>query len=247
MVTCFDANHLGHLNLPMSKSLTPLNESKLLFNHDSQAESYDEEVMDESNPIRRGYAETLDRLAMYARTSKKPYSSCIVADLGSGTGNLSLKLLGATRLLCVDISQLMLKKARAKIRTTPDGTATEFLQGDILPFLTKARGLDVIVSSYAFHHLTHKERLLAFAEMAKALAPGGAVAIGDLMFADTIDQHKLLSGFRAEGRGEMVEDIQREFFWDVELTTAALKRDGWLVSFERISTLSWVLIARRRD
>lgn len=214
------------------------------FNHDSQAETYDSEVVDETNPIREGYSATLERIATLSR-SRERYGDSIICDLGAGTGNLSRKLLGAKKLTCVDLSSRMLDRARAKIRTTSTTTATNFFCGDILSYLAQASTLDVATSSYALHHLTHTERLHMFKKLWDILNPGGMVIFGDLMFLNEEQRELITSRYRDEGRNEMVDDIESEFFWDVELTKYSLEGDGWTTSFEQISKLSWVLIAER--
>ena len=81
------------------------------FNHDDQADGYDADVLDEGNPIRAGYREVLSWVPEISAVAKGES----VLDLGCGTGNLSLLLPPFGRLVCVDISEKMLERARQKL------------------------------------------------------------------------------------------------------------------------------------
>ena len=69
------------------------------FNHDSEAGGYDSDVSDESNPVRNGYAATLDWVIEHASAGRND----TVIDLGAGTGNLAQRLGPVARLVCVDV------------------------------------------------------------------------------------------------------------------------------------------------
>ena len=43
---------------------------------------------------------------------------------------------------------------------------------------------------------------------------------------------------------EFADDIEDEFFWDLELARVALDGLGFTTTSERFSTLSWGLVAR---
>jgi ubiquinone/menaquinone biosynthesis C-methylase UbiE len=103
-----------------------------------------------------------------------------VLDLGCGTGALSLQLAArepAARVTAIDPDPKALARARAKAARA--GAAIEWRQGfgDELPFADAA--FDRVVSSLVLHHLTREERLAAFAEIARVLAPGGTLHVLD--------------------------------------------------------------------
>jgi SAM-dependent methyltransferase len=111
-----------------------------------------------------------------------PRSTDQAVDLGAGTGFLTLPLAThVTGVLAIDIAEPMLatleqeaaKRHLANIETIVADLATVDLP---------AGGTDLVVSSYALHHLTdaHKSALV---RRARAwLRPGGRIVIADMMF-----------------------------------------------------------------
>jgi putative AdoMet-dependent methyltransferase len=120
-------------------------------NHDAQAAAYDRVVANETHPIRAGYARCLDWVAAHVAPGDR------VLDLGSGTGNLALRL-PPCRLTCVDVSAGMTRIARAKVRCE-----ATWVEADLLGYLEAPRGpFDAVVSTYAAHHLTDAEKATLF-------------------------------------------------------------------------------------
>ena len=208
------------------------------FNHDDVAFEYDEDVADEANPIRAGYSALLDWVVAEAAVD----ADSRVLELGTGTGNLTLRLGPGRRFVCVDVSAEMLSVARDKLSAFEN---IEFLQADLLECFDSLRErFDVLVSTYAIHHLTEAEKSLFFRAMAETLEPGGVAVIGDLMFADEEHRTRYLGQLRASNQLELVEEIEDEFFWNLESAVAELEGVGFQVKTERFSELSWGLAAR---
>ena len=215
------------------------------FNHDEDATGYDADVVDESGPIRAGYQATLDwvveRAAIRADES--------VLDLGIGTGNLAARLPPCGRLVGVDVSERMLERASGKL-----GPSVELVQADLLEVLagpsdaaadSDASGhLDVIVSTYAIHHLTAGEKETLIVAAAQRLAPGGRFVVGDLMVAG----RAAVADVRARLAHPDVDDLfADEFPWYVDESLTAMAAAGFTaLAAEQVSDLSWGLAARRR-
>ncbi|MDX1384587.1 MAG: class I SAM-dependent methyltransferase, partial [Thermoanaerobaculia bacterium] len=179
------------------------------FNHDEDAPGYDADVADEGNPIRAGYSALLDWVVSRAEVGPED----AVLELGTGTGNLTRALGPARRTLCVDVSSEMLALAREKLADRSD---VDFLEADLLEaFESIEESFDVVVSTYAIHHLTPGERAVMFREVAGVLRPGGRAVFGDLMFADADHRRRYLAGLRSEGDDELADEIEDEFFWDL--------------------------------
>lgn len=208
------------------------------FNHDDVALGYDEDVADESNPIRAGYSALLDWVVAQAPIVE--ISS--VLELGTGTGNLTLRLVKCRRLVCVDVSAEMLRIARGKLSGLEN---VEYLQADLLEcFDSLNERFDVLVSSYAIHHLTDEEKSILFGAMARALVPGGIAVFGDLMFANEEHRRRYLRQLRETRRLELADEIEGEFFWNLEAAVAELHSTGFCVSTQRFSELSFGMSAR---
>ena len=205
------------------------------FNHDTEVDGYDADVADESNPIRDGYDATL--AAVIAAAAAQPGDT--VVDLGTGTGNLAVRLPPVGRLVCVDISAGMLAAARPKLPA-----ATEYLEADLLEFAERVPAADAIVSTYALHHLTGGEKPPLLSALARALRPGGRLAIGDLMVRDATAGAALRTEL---AHADVDECFAEEFPWLVDVAVAELERLGLAaVAADQTGVLSWVLRATKR-
>jgi putative AdoMet-dependent methyltransferase len=207
------------------------------FNHDVIAHEYDEDVLNESDPIRAGYDALLDWVSGHPGV----VAAGRILDLGSGTGNLSLRLNGFQKLVCVDISEKMLEIARQKMAHL---AAVEFVQSDLLGYFDGRPSFDAIISTYAIHHLTEDEKRLLFQKIYDSLEVGGAAVFGDLMFADKTDEERLRRKF-AENDPGVVEAIDEEFFWNVDQATVWLQELGFTMELKRFSDLSWGVAATK--
>jgi putative AdoMet-dependent methyltransferase len=215
------------------------------FNHDADAAGYDDDVRDETDPIRAGYAELLRWVAGEAAVR----AGDRVMDLGSGTGNLTALLGPAREIVCVDVSREMSSIARDKLAASPWASSTpcRFVEADLLEAFEVVEGdFDVVASSYAVHHLTGDEKAALFASLRARLSPGGRAVFGDLMFESAAAQREALSRLRAAGDADSIElasTIEDEFFWDLERATSELRHLGLAVRTRRFSELSWGVAA----
>lgn len=207
------------------------------FNHDAEAPGYDRDVLNEQEPVREGYARVLDWVAAEAGGARS------VVELGTGTGNLALRLRGCRRLVCVDVSREMLRIARSKLSGM---NRVQFVEADILEYFDHPAGpCDAVVSTYAVHHLTEDEKTRLFREAAAALRREGRAVFGDLMFENDDHRKRYLAELRGSGREELADEIEDEFFWNMEHAVDALASVGFQVAAERFSALSWGISARK--
>ncbi len=209
------------------------------FNHDEDAPDYDKDVRNEGHPIRAGYDALLDWVAAETGTA----GSGQVLELGSGTGNLTLRLAPGTEVTCVDISQEMMQLAQKKL---PTERRVTYDKEDILAFFDQSRGpYAAVVSTYTIHHLTEEEKALLFEKIAAALEPGGTAVFGDLMFKNDTAKEAYQAICRATGQEDLAEDIDDEFFWNVETAVDKLQALGFEVLTKQFSALSWGVVARK--
>lgn len=104
-----------------------------------------------------------------------------VLDVGTGTGSLPVKIALArpdTRVVGVDLSSAMLRRARARAAAARLGGRVRFRLANArrLPFERGA--FDLVVSNSVLHHLP--DPVPMFDEIARVLARGGKVFIRDL-------------------------------------------------------------------
>ena len=105
-----------------------------------------------------------------------------VVDLGAGTGLLTLAAARtAFEVTAVDYSQPMLDRIAAHA-VAADLEGIGYVHADLREVGIADSVADVVVSSYAFHHLDDGGKELALAEARRILRPGGRLVILDMMF-----------------------------------------------------------------
>ena len=204
-----------------------------IYNHDEDAATYDQDVLRSEDPIREGYNEVLDWVAQSAGITQ----SSTVIELGSGTGNLTVRLPACQSLVCVDVSGEMIKIAKRKLQGL---SHISYVQADILEYFdTYTSPFEVAISTYAVHHLTQKEKEFLFHQLARRLLPGGCALFGDLMLESAQEEKTLVDHYRSTGDDATATAIEEEFFWHVDATVNHLRGLGLSVETTRFSTLSW--------
>jgi ubiquinone/menaquinone biosynthesis C-methylase UbiE len=125
-----------------------------------------------------GFEQVLERLIQLS--SPKPEDACV--DLGAGTGFVTTALAPlVSSVLAVDISTAM--AASLAQRAARDGlrnVSTEVT--DIRDLRLPPASADLVVSSYALHHLVDADKRALVARAAQWLRPGGRLVIADMMF-----------------------------------------------------------------
>ena len=125
-----------------------------------------------------GFDRVRDRLLAIAGPG--PADVCV--DLGAGTGFAALALAPLVdSVLAVDISPAMAESlaahaAQAGLRNVTTAVA------DLRAFRLPAASVDLVVSSYALHHLRDEDKRALAAEAARWLRPGGRIVVADMMF-----------------------------------------------------------------
>jgi ubiquinone/menaquinone biosynthesis C-methylase UbiE len=124
------------------------------------------------------FQELLDRLVELA--APKPTDAC--ADLGAGTGFVAAALAPrVASVLAVDISASMAESLAGRAaRAGLDNISV--MVSDLRQFQLPQASLDLVVSSYALHHLPDAGKRALVAEAARWLRPGGRLVIADMMF-----------------------------------------------------------------
>jgi putative AdoMet-dependent methyltransferase len=210
-----------------------------VFNHDDEANGYDTDVRNQSDPIRAAYHDVLAWVIREARID----SSSRVLELGSGTGNLSCLIDQCGELVCVDLSEQMEAIARSKLGHIPN---RRFIKADILEVFDCERApFDSIISTYAVHHLTDDEKRLLFSEVFIGLVPGGSAVFGDLMLQNQEEKVSKTQDYLTKGDAKTAQAIAEEFFWSIDAAKVNLIEIGFQVETKRFSDLSWGVAARK--
>lgn len=105
-----------------------------------------------------------------------------VVDLGAGTGFLTLPLAReAADVMAVDLSPHMLEALSHEVqRAGLDNIRV--VEADLVDFELEASSVDLVVSSYALHHLSQSDKRRLIHHARAWLRPGGRIVIADMMF-----------------------------------------------------------------
>lgn len=102
-----------------------------------------------------------------------------VLELGTGTGNLTHKVLDRfphSTVVGYDVSAEMLARARAKL--APAGARVQLHHGDVSQVVFPGP-FDAVISAIAVHHVPPPAKPILFHRLYAALRPGGVLVLGD--------------------------------------------------------------------
>ena len=141
-------------------------------NYDTQVEISDKENV---YPF-AGYKKVLS--TVYEKVRKQNPKN--ILDIGFGTGILAKKLYDdGYNIYGIDFSNEMLKKAKQKM---PNAELLQFDFTDGLPKEFEQKQFDVILSTYAIHHIDDEAKKLYILKLLKSLNPKGILIFGDVAF-----------------------------------------------------------------
>lgn len=194
------------------------------WNFNSWADSYDEDVKVDRGALKiyENYNKVLNRVYEKSTITGENIS---VLDIGVGTGNLAKKFLENNyRVVGIDQSREMLRVAKHKYPNLKVRLG-EFLK---IPFNDKV--FDIIVSTYAFHHLNSEEKSLAIKEMIRVLKDNGKIVIGDLMFKNRVEEEWVLK----ELTEVQVDEIKDEYYSYIDELESEFMKYNKKLNYEKI-------------
>ena len=161
-----------------------------------------------------------------------------VVDLGCGTGQLSLPLAErGARVLAVDVSSGMVERLEEKARGM--SIYVDGLTAPIETLSLPSGSVDLIVTSYALHHLrdTDKDRLVASAF--QWLRPGGTLIVADMMFGrggssqDRAIIKSKVSALAKRGAGGWWRIAKNSYRYLVRVQERPVSMSAWTAMFNR--------------
>ncbi|WP_214711405.1 trans-aconitate 2-methyltransferase [Exiguobacterium sp. s55] len=161
-----------------------------------------------------------------------------VMEFGSGTGNLSAKILERHELISVEPSPEMRAVAAEKLQL-------DIVDGDFLNYPTDQQ-VDTIVSSYAFHHLTDDEKRTGIRSYVEHLDAPRFVLL-DTMFASPTAKRDILDWAEANGYTDLLEDLNREFYPYTQTIQAMLEANGYTVTLTQKNKFVWLVVATKQS
>lgn len=197
------------------------------------AKTYDKSVERNtgSNNIYSKYNEVLD--TVYTTATKNINKDVKILDIGVGTGNLSKRFLetGYNNIIGLDQSREMLSVAKDKF------PKLKLRLGEFLKIPFENSTFDIIVSTYAFHHLNEEEKAVAIREMLRVLKENGKIIIGDLMFES--DQSKAEIYERLSD--DQISEIEDEYYSNIELLKRELSKYNKKVNAYKVDSLIFII------
>ncbi|MFS0775874.1 class I SAM-dependent methyltransferase [Neobacillus sp. 3P2-tot-E-2] len=200
------------------------------------AESYDDSVDGHNREYKEvfaGYEQILEAVA--------ECSMGHVVEFGVGTGNLTKKLLDKS----LNVTGIEPSVPMRKIAKTKLGLKERILDGDFLNF-PEIINIDTIVSTYAFHHLTDKEKDEAIAKYGKLLLKGGRIVFADTMFESVEDYNNAIVKAREQGFHNLAKDLETEYYTTIPILKSILEKSGFTVSFKRCNHFVWLMEGEKR-
>jgi len=149
----------------------------------AQAPAYDEYMLDNVKGLAEGYVEFAKHIPGQTET---------LLDLGCGTG-LELeeifRLNPDVQVTGIDLTQAMLDKLSEKY----NHKKITLICASYLGFDFGREKYDCVVSFETMHHLTHEQKLELYANIFRALKPGGGYIEGDYMVASQAEEDALFA------------------------------------------------------
>ncbi|MCC2249899.1 MerR family transcriptional regulator [Virgibacillus sp. AGTR] len=190
------------------------------WNFDSQAKDYDSSIKMHGYRfnVHQDYDKALTKVVETIQLEAG--NTCL--DIGIGTGNLGAKFLPkGINVIGIDQSENMLHVCKQK------HPAIEIRKGHFLALPLMDQQVDGIVSSYALHHITDEEKILALQEMDRVLKAGGQICIADLMFINERQRKQVMKYFQDAGNKEAIYAIKDEYYADRSILIEWLKEHNY--------------------
>ncbi|MFT8362055.1 MAG: class I SAM-dependent methyltransferase [Sporolactobacillus sp.] len=202
---------------------------------DKWADSYDQSVSGESLEYRAVFANYEQIL-----TAVADHAHGTVLEFGTGTGNLTLKLLekGLT-VYGVEPSAKMREQALRKITSLP------IIDGDFLDFPRPAEPIETIVSSFAFHHLTNEEKDQALHLYQQLLPDHGRIVFADTLFDNALTKRKIILQARTKQYWGLLKDLQTEYYPLRSELYQLFRKNQFIPYFKQLNHFVWLIVAEK--
>ncbi|PQP85394.1 transcriptional regulator [Paenibacillus sp. PCH8] len=159
-------------------------------------------------------------------------------DIGTGTGNLAgILLQHGADMTAIDQSREMLRRCRTKY---PE---MHVKLGNFLALPFADHSFDFVVSSFAFHHLSPDQQLLALQEMQRVLTGRGRICLTDLMFVDAAHRDSYIRQAETTGHEEQLHALHERHFPLLDELCSWLEGQGYVTKYLRHNELLHTLLA----
>ncbi|MBU3129098.1 MerR family transcriptional regulator [Clostridium tagluense] len=202
------------------------------WDFDGWAKNYDNDVKGDRGSLKiyKNYEVILDRV--FKKATYNIDKEVEILEIGVGTGNLANRFLSiGLHITGLDQSREMLNVAKEKF------PKLKLRLGEFLKLPFENNTFDVIVSTYAFHHLNEEEKIVAIKEMLRILKNDGKIIIGDLMFENEKQKHKIMKNLTRK----QIDEIEDEYYSNIELLQNEFRKYGKTVNMFQIDEFNIVV------
>lgn len=198
------------------------------------ARTYDKSVE------RQGGSGALNFYKYYNKILNTTYENAIankgdkikVLEIGVGTGNLASRFLENNyNIIGIDQSREMLNVAKEKF------PKLKLRLGDFLNIPFENGKFDVIVSTYAFHHLNEGEKKISIDEMIRVLKDDGRIVIGDLMFESEEEKERIMESLTEEE----IKEIEDEYYSNIDFLREEFNRHNKELKATKMDELVFIV------
>lgn len=198
------------------------------------AKTYDNDVMEDKGQLKIYKNYNLILQSVYDLVNNAKLKNPMILEIGVGTGNLASKFLNNNcEIIGIDQSREMLLIAKQKY---PE---LKVRLGEFLKIPYDNNYFDIIISTYAFHHLNESEKVIAIEEIIRVLKDDGIIVIGDLMFKSKADEKNILK----ELSKEQVEEIEDEYYSYIDFLENEFKKYNKKLEYRKIDELNYIIKA----
>lgn len=208
------------------------NEWEDKWNFNSWAKSYDDDVKKDNGELKiyKNYELILQSIYDLVEDLNKKNSK--ILEIGVGTGNLASKFLNSNYdIVGIDQSREMLSVAKEKY------PSLKVRLGEFLKIPYDNKSFDIIISTYAFHHLNESEKCIAIEEMIRVLKDNGVIIIGDLMFESKDSEEKILKNLSQK----QIEIIKDEYYSYIDLLSYEFNKYNKKLEYNRIDKFNYII------
>ncbi|EJO5347378.1 methyltransferase domain-containing protein [Clostridium botulinum] len=202
------------------------------WNFNNWAKTYDNDVIEDKGELKIYKNYDLILQNVYNLVNELEFKNPMILEIGVGTGNLASKFLNNNcNIIGIDQSREMLLVAKQKY------PKLKVRLGEFLKIPYENKFFDIIISTYAFHHLNEMEKVIAIQEMIRVLKDDGMIIIGDLMFKSIDDEKNILN----ELSKKQVEEIKDEYYSHIDFLENELKKYNKKLEYRRIDKFNYII------
>ncbi len=208
------------------------NEWKDKWNFNSWAKSYDDDVKRDNGELKIYKNYELILQGVYDLVEELDRNNSNILEIGVGTGNLASKFLNNNyEIIGIDQSREMLSVAKEKY------PSLKVRLGEFLKIPYDSKSFDIIISTYAFHHLNEDEKCIAIEEMIRVLKENGIIIIGDLMFESKEAEEQILKSLSQK----QIEEIKDEYYSYIDLLSMEFNKYNKKLDYKRIDKFNYII------